>query len=747
MAEKPKIKRLSLDDPLKNPSDDCLDRAIFARRIFKIIEGVPLTTNIRIGIHGSWGSGKTTAMNFLKWYCEEAGHPVASYNPWQFYDREEAWKAFVASIDKGIANWQGRKIGSLKRKDTVRKAAKAIREATEITTVGKAIGSLLIAPLEGMLEYKKQQVQHELSKALKDKKLYIFIDDLDRAEPHILYDFLMLLNQIVDLNQCVYVIGLDKKVASEVLKNKIGFEESEEFLEKIINWPFDLPEPTDFDWQNLLDSEIKNLHESVKKEALYSIFPQLPRNPRKFKAFLRYISALHEGFLSRFGDHELDWKILYLAQLLRIEFPSVFEGIINNEEMINDLSAGIFTERSDRNGYVLGEKKEPKWVNKLKALAEGVNDRKMERLTELYRALRESGGFIRTEYLKNHFLVIEAPELFTWKEYDAFKKDLLSSNEEEILKKLVDFISGAKKNKEIEKVREFIKMLVRERDRMLTEVAEMHDQEEMQTSLKEVKKVMKICFILLDIDDIFQGHNPIFNEHVFEEWYRNLAKWAHFRRRDGRSDIDMYPDVRQLETELALKLANKMVPQASLVLNILPDHTFADIPQAFEEVHKEVKTILQKALSKQLVDRFKMADGIGELWGKERYWPEKRLLFYKNKLFHNKDVYRQLKDIAKEALHDPQIQKNFLEYITMLFYGATEVTEWTQEEEAQKLLKDKEFVDIIWKATVSRPMNRRTVGSLEKYRKKITNEILQDKDALPVPRWWKDSISDVADEI
>lgn len=84
------LKKLELgDDPLKNPDDDCLDRAVFSERIFKIIEGTPVAANMVIGIHGAWGGGKTTTMNFLRWYCEDAGHPVAVYNPWQFNNRQE----------------------------------------------------------------------------------------------------------------------------------------------------------------------------------------------------------------------------------------------------------------------------------------------------------------------------------------------------------------------------------------------------------------------------------------------------------------------------------------------------------------------------------------------------------------------------------------------------------------------------------------------------------------------------------
>jgi len=121
MTEKRAGEDFGLDAPLENPEFDCLDRAIFAKRIFKVIEGTPKASNLTIGIFGSWGVGKTTTMNFLKFYCKEANNPVAWFNPWQFHNREDAWKGLVSSIDKGIATWQGKFIGSLKRQTAIKK--------------------------------------------------------------------------------------------------------------------------------------------------------------------------------------------------------------------------------------------------------------------------------------------------------------------------------------------------------------------------------------------------------------------------------------------------------------------------------------------------------------------------------------------------------------------------------------------------------------------------------------------------
>ena len=66
----PTIKRKNdlqnrVDSPLVYPEDDCLDRKRIAERILKLIDNTPPNTSLRVGILGSWGSGKTTVLNLL----------------------------------------------------------------------------------------------------------------------------------------------------------------------------------------------------------------------------------------------------------------------------------------------------------------------------------------------------------------------------------------------------------------------------------------------------------------------------------------------------------------------------------------------------------------------------------------------------------------------------------------------------------------------------------------------------------
>lgn len=287
-------------------------------------------------------------------------------------------------------------------------------------------------------------------------------------------------------------------------------------------------------------------------------------------------------------------------------------------------------------------------------------------------------------------------------------------------------------------------MLVRDRDSLLEKIADMDDQAQMQTFLERVKKTTRICFLLLDIEEIFIGLNPIFNKEVFKEWYECLRKWAHFTK------PEMYIEIRNQEKDLVEKLANKITAQASSILEILhpwqdreaSNYEVASYREAFKNTRKEVIDILERALVKELVNRFSRPYGIRELWRQDRYLAEKKLLLTPHPTFHNKDIYKILRDISKEAPDNPAIRENFLEYVRRLFGASINPAGWEQKGEAIKLVKNKEFMGIVWKAAISRKINIGAIKSLEEYRKKLKG-ILKDDDILPVPKWWEDLISDI----
>lgn len=71
------------DNPKINPAEDMLDYAPFSRLLAQSISRMSPKEGIVISINGPWGSGKSTALNFILYYLEHefAERPVIGSVP------------------------------------------------------------------------------------------------------------------------------------------------------------------------------------------------------------------------------------------------------------------------------------------------------------------------------------------------------------------------------------------------------------------------------------------------------------------------------------------------------------------------------------------------------------------------------------------------------------------------------------------------------------------------------------------
>jgi len=721
-----------IDDALTDPRDDQLERSKFAERIFKLIDGTSIDSHLRVGVYGEWGSGKTTVLNFIKRHCERNGNAVAVFNPWQFYSRKEAWKGFVASIDRGLSSWSKQKIGQFEKWKYLRLACDYVTTFAEHVPypLAKQITALILAPLKGQLQETKLKVQEYLNATLKDKRLYVFIDDIDRATPQIVYELLMLLNEIVDFNRCIYIIGLDRAETVHIIEEMMHKKRGYNFLEKIINWPFDLPIPAKHDWERLLRNELEKQRE-IEVDAITGIFRYLPKNARKLKHFIRYLGSLHKCFLTRFNRDEIQWQFLYLAQLLRLEYPEQFRKFVENEQIVKSIATNYLDKLHAEN------KETPEWRLELEKISKLIIDEtSRNRFLELFNAMRETTNFLDEEGVRIHLMVVEMPELFTWKEFDEFTTNLKELSGDDTKKRLEIFFKEDKDEREIASAREFIQMLMRRRNNLLSEMSDVSVKEEQLKKLKEVNEMMRISKITLRMEGLFESCDPLFDIHAAEEWYGHLKHWAHFN-----SPKEIYSKVRGDEKDLVLELASKIASYEPEVLSDFcmiyrQQHTRDNKPE-FQTVSSQFKKILDDSLANRLLERFSVSDGIKPLWGEDSYLMEKDLLFTSDSSFHNSKIYAQLLQLSEKASVEFEIQKNFHEYCRMLFYAAAEGASWARLDEVRKILKNNEVRDIVWKATKARPLNARSVGSLEIHRKKIIDNIFEgDGEKLSTPPWW-----------
>lgn len=272
-----------------------------------------------LGIHGPWGSGKSTLMAGLQATLEESMEDllVVEFNAWKFNEREALWRALLSRVvstvehrflpEAGSGAAEGREEGEEKRIQQIREYCGVVKEtlyddfilrekgplqlnwAKLPKTFLALIGAAKDLDLDGLAEkfpelfsQNETEVLHRHLERLDDfletftrlqkatqLPWLILIDDLDRCLPESAIDVFEATKVFLDVPGVAFVLAVDKETIRRGLRvryrEKPGEKpliDADQYIEKVTNVAFTLPtlssKPT-------LDSFVKRLLESANR--------------------------------------------------------------------------------------------------------------------------------------------------------------------------------------------------------------------------------------------------------------------------------------------------------------------------------------------------------------------------------------------------------------------------------------------------------------------------------------------------
>lgn len=399
------------DAPVADRADDLYDRWPIATAISRVIAASPAPWSTRVGLFGRWGEGKTSVLNLLEAQQREAGHIVIRYNPWGAASEEEVWRGFGSRLIEAL-DGHGLRLGLAAR---VRHHAKAWRldlarwlrwggQAAAVAQVpGAALGGEVAAGLvEKHLGLTREDVDR-LSTSLGERRVVVFIDDLDRTDPALVPRLLLALRELLDFARFAFVLAFDRRIVVNALAqhHQAWGRSGENFLDKVIDFPFELPEPTPEQVQALVTDQHAKWCPFMPIEPLVRRLPLLPANPRRLKLLVRMLASTREEAL-RHEPGELDWDVILLFTLIRAESEALARRLLAQAEEAGP--AG-----SPRPGDLAG----------LPAAHPEVAD-DPERLTALLRAWHERLADTPAGRLRYQALFALAPHGITTGEFKAF---------------------------------------------------------------------------------------------------------------------------------------------------------------------------------------------------------------------------------------------------------------------------------------------------------------------------------------
>jgi predicted KAP-like P-loop ATPase len=346
---------LSSDKPLTELSEDVLGYSFFAKSLADSLHQGSFDDGIVLSIYGEWGSGKSTALSFFESHLKELDQDISilHFNPWWFSGEEALLKSFFSQLRSLFSNWKSRgkelakKLGIIA--DVLAKAP--IAEA-------KAVDALIKKLLGSDLNSIKQEIE-SLLKAEK-RKIIVIIDDIDRLTGDEIKQLFKLVKAVANFPHIAYVLAFDRNVVANSIEKALNVN-GNDYIEKIIQVPFELPAPDQNDLSKLFFDKINLIFKDVPdEEHEHTYFGNLYHDGVKHflttpRDVVRLTNTLSITYPPVAG--EVNYCDFIAIESIRVFEPEIYDFIRRNEQLFS----GVLSEsrssqvESESNQKVLQE--------------------------------------------------------------------------------------------------------------------------------------------------------------------------------------------------------------------------------------------------------------------------------------------------------------------------------------------------------------------------------------------------------
>lgn len=312
------------DSPLLTNDDDELG---FTSYINTLSESILMTQGqgaIALGINAKWGSGKTSFLNLLRNQLRSKEVIIVNFDPWNYTSSTEIIKNFFLNLQVAISPYHS----------TINKSLTAYSNQL-ISTNDNDFSKYLQLLFSGLsLNTPSDHLYDEINTALQevDKKLIIFIDDLDRLDTNEIVEVIRLIRNTASFKNTFFLVAYDRSYVLNALKKHNSFNHSH-FLEKIFQMEVTLPyyNPTKLKHkvvEYLKQSLDEKVHKKVESEILSSGIVEADYLNNWIKT-PRDVSRIRNSMSINFSklQGEVLFSEFFQLELLRLKFPFVYELI------------------------------------------------------------------------------------------------------------------------------------------------------------------------------------------------------------------------------------------------------------------------------------------------------------------------------------------------------------------------------------------------------------------------------------
>lgn len=244
------------DSPISKDKDDQLEGLlrISAEKIKKVVLENKFATSFTIGLNGEWGDGKSSVFNLLKNQLKDEDLIFFDFNPWMGYDKKVLVKDFFNSFSEAI----GQDLS-----DEISNYSEELLDNGDGFTFFRLIRNIF---------FRKQSLNSIFNSinekiGIINKKIVIFIDDVDRLDKEEIFELLKLIRKTANFQNTFFLLAYDRNYINNSIKEDSG-DMAIKFLDKIVNVELSMPY---FDKSILRNYFIRLLRSEIPQRFHYKI--------------------------------------------------------------------------------------------------------------------------------------------------------------------------------------------------------------------------------------------------------------------------------------------------------------------------------------------------------------------------------------------------------------------------------------------------------------------------------------------
>lgn len=342
-----------VDPPIKSRGQDRLGRCNLAEKVAQMLLDYNGDESFVVGIEGEWGSGKTSFIEMvLETLRESKNKPdTICFNPWNFSNPDNLYLEFFTLLGEAL----GEKTSFLGYAKKIYRTFDSIIEFDpKITIPGTGISVGKWRNKSTSFSDLRKDIEKKL--LARNKKIVIVIDDIDRLDRDETRAIFKLIKVNANFPNVIFLIAYDRSKV-EIILNDSGFPGAE-YLKKIVQVSFSLPEPQKSQLYKILFEEIDNTLDSKKVED----------NTKKYWDDKRWGNLFHAGYKNLFNNirdikrYVSSWKLDYLiigydevnpvdflgTELIRVLAPDFYAEIGENKELFTGTDGLYIGGRDDK---------------------------------------------------------------------------------------------------------------------------------------------------------------------------------------------------------------------------------------------------------------------------------------------------------------------------------------------------------------------------------------------------------------